>query len=283
MPVRWPTRSPPARPLSAKQRAELAVLLRRDRPRTAGQADGRRGAADPMDDSTHRTDMQAAARQATPMPDDQQPPHRAWTAREIAEQLGILYASTLKVIEAEMAYRPGGDARDPGVGGRVAGADRPDRRADRPDHRATARPRRRTHLPLPAPRPGTARRAAAGRDRRRPRPFPTPEALASLAGAAPSTRQSGKSRVVGFRWAVDRQLRDALMEWAGDARLSSPWAADIYGRARTRGHDHPHAMGVLARAWVYVIWRCWQDGVAYDPARHGGAQRLCGPSSASAA
>jgi transposase len=45
--------------------------------------------------------------------------------------------------------------------------------------------------------------------------FPSPEALASLAGVAPSTCQSGKSRMVGFRWAVDRQLRDALVEWAG--------------------------------------------------------------------
>ena len=31
--------------------------------------------------------------------------------------------------------------------------------------------------------------------------FPTPEALACLAGVAPSTRQSGKMRSVGFRWA----------------------------------------------------------------------------------
>jgi hypothetical protein len=23
-----------------------------------------------------------------------------------------------------------------------------------------------------------------------------------------------------------------------------------------------------ARAWSRVIWRCWQDGVAYDPSRH---------------
>lgn len=112
--------------------------------------------------------------------------------------------------------------------------------------------------------------------------FPTPEALASLAGVSPSTRKSGKSRVVGFRWAVDRQLRDALVEWAGDSRLSSPWAADIYRRARARGHGHPHAVRVLAGAWVYVIWRCWQDGVAYDPARHGGAQRLSPSASASA-
>ena len=77
--------------------------------------------------------------------------------------------------------------------------------------------------------------------------------------------------------------RDALVEWAGDSRLSSPWAADICQRARARGHDHPHAVWVLARAWVYVVWRCWQDGVAYDSARHGGAQRLCSALSASAA
>jgi transposase len=107
--------------------------------------------------------------------------------------------------------------------------------------------------------------------------FPTPEALASLAGVAPSTRQSGKSRVVGFRWAVDRQLRDALVEWAGDSRLSNPWAADIYRRARDRGCDHPHAVRILARAWDYVVWRCRQDGTAYDPARHVALQRLMPP------
>jgi transposase len=48
-----------------------------------------------------------------------------------------------------------------------------------------------------------------------------PEALASSAGVAPPTRQWGKVEMVGFRWAVDRQLRDALVEWAGDSRLSS--------------------------------------------------------------
>jgi transposase len=45
--------------------------------------------------------------------------------------------------------------------------------------------------------------------------FPTPEALFCLAGAAPSTRQSGKVKVVSFRWAVDKQLRDAVCDFAG--------------------------------------------------------------------
>ncbi|MDK3258798.1 IS110 family transposase, partial [Blastococcus capsensis] len=98
--------------------------------------------------------------------------------------------------------------------------------------------------------------------------FPSPESLACLAGAAPSTRQSGKIRAVGFRWACDKQLRDAVCDFAADSRHANPWAADLYNRARARGHDHPHAVRILARAWLYVIWHCWQAGEAYDPARH---------------
>jgi transposase len=103
--------------------------------------------------------------------------------------------------------------------------------------------------------------------------FPTPQALACMAGAAPSTRQSGQLRAVSFRWACDKQLRDAVTDFAADSRRANPWAADLYNRARNRGHDHPHAVRILARAWLFVIWRCWQDGTAYDPARHAALQR----------
>ena len=104
--------------------------------------------------------------------------------------------------------------------------------------------------------------------------FPTPEALACLAGAAPSTKQSGKSKVVVFRWAVDKQLRGAVIDFAGDSWQANPWAEDLYRRARARRLDHPHAVRILARAWLHIIWRCWQDGVPYDPAKHGALQRL---------
>jgi transposase len=107
--------------------------------------------------------------------------------------------------------------------------------------------------------------------------FPTPEALACLAGAAPSTRQSGKVKVVAFRWAVDKQLRGAVMDFAGDSHHDNPWAADLYRRARDRNHDHPHAVRILARAWLHVIWKCWQDDEPYDPAKHRALQRLQQP------
>ena len=103
--------------------------------------------------------------------------------------------------------------------------------------------------------------------------FPTPQSLTCLAGVAPSTRQSGKNRSVGFRWACDKQLRDAVCDFAGDSRRASPWAEHLYQQARARGHDHPHAVRILARAWLDVIWRCWHDSVPYDPQRHGALQR----------
>ena len=77
-----------------------------------------------------------------------------------------------------------------------------------------------------------------------------------------------------FRWGADKQLRDALCDFAADSRHVHLWAARLYEQARARGHDHPHAVRVLARAWVHVIWRCWQDNVPYDPAVHGALQAL---------
>jgi transposase len=131
------------------------------------------------------------------------------------------------------------------------------------------------HIFTSLPRSGTVRAARLlaeiGDCRAR---FPTPESLACLSGVAPSTRQSGKVTYVGFRWAADKQLRDAVCDFAGDSRRANPWAADVYNRARARGHDHPHTVRILARAWLYVIWHCWQDGVAYDPTQHRALQAL---------
>jgi transposase len=125
------------------------------------------------------------------------------------------------------------------------------------------------------PRSGTVRAArllaeigdARGR-------FPTRDSMTCLAGVAPSTRQSGKVKAVTFRWGADRQLRDALCDFAGDSRRANPWAADLYDKAIARGCDHPHAVRILARAWAHVIWRCWQDHAPYDPAAHGSLQTL---------
>jgi transposase len=112
--------------------------------------------------------------------------------------------------------------------------------------------------------------------------FPDPQALASLAGVAPVTRQSGTHISHGFRWAVNRQLRDAVCDFAAGSRPASPWAAALYDDARARGKDHPHAVRITARAWTGVIWRCWQEGTPYDPAKHNALQAVLARQQASA-
>ena len=101
-----------------------------------------------------------------------------------------------------------------------------------------------------------------------------PDSVAALAGVTPVTSQSGKHRDVHFRWACNKRFRVAVTTFADNSRHASPWAAKVYSDARARGKDHPHAVRIVARAWLYVIWHCWQDGVAYDPARHKALQRI---------
>jgi transposase len=112
--------------------------------------------------------------------------------------------------------------------------------------------------------------------------FPDPQALICLAGAAPSTRQSGKHKAITFRWAVRKQLRDAVCDFADGSRHANAQAAQIYNDAIARGKDHPLAVRILARAWLYVIWECWHNGTAYDPARHRALQRLLAAQDAAA-
>jgi transposase len=104
--------------------------------------------------------------------------------------------------------------------------------------------------------------------------YDSPEAIAALAGVTPVTKKSGKHEAVHFRWACNKRLRKAITTFADNSRHASPWAADIYQRAIARGCDHPHAVRVLARAWIRVIWRCWTDRQPYDAARHTAALRL---------
>lgn len=104
--------------------------------------------------------------------------------------------------------------------------------------------------------------------------FPTANSLAALAGVAPSTRQSGNVKAVTFRWGCNKQLRDALCDFAGDSRHDNAWAADLYNRAIARGHNHQHAVRILGRAWAGVIWRCWHENLSYDPSQHRALQNI---------
>lgn len=104
--------------------------------------------------------------------------------------------------------------------------------------------------------------------------YPTEAAMAADAGMSPVALESGKLRVATFRRACDKRLRAAVATLADSTRHWHPWAREVYLRARSRGQDHPHAIRTLGRAWIRVLWRCWQDRTPYDPARHGNFGRL---------
>jgi transposase len=104
--------------------------------------------------------------------------------------------------------------------------------------------------------------------------YPNAEALAADAGMSAVAVESGKQRGASFRRACDKRLRSAVATLADASRHRHPWAADVYQRARARGCDHPHALRILGRAWLRVLWRMWQDRTTYDPNRHRNLQRL---------
>ena len=101
--------------------------------------------------------------------------------------------------------------------------------------------------------------------------YPTRDTLAADAGHAAVAIESGKRKAACFRWACNKRLRTAFCMLADTTRHHNPWAQDTYARAR--GHDHPRAIRTLGRAWCRILWRCWQDRMPYDPARHRALQQ----------
>jgi transposase len=96
---------------------------------------------------------------------------------------------------------------------------------------------------------------------------------AALCGAAPITKRSGQQRSVSFRYATNTKARKAITLYADNSRRASPWAERIYRDARARGCRHAHAIRILARAWLRVIYACWHSNTPYDPARRRGRER----------
>jgi transposase len=101
--------------------------------------------------------------------------------------------------------------------------------------------------------------------------FATAAAVQAHAGTCPVTIQSGKRRVVRFRLGCCKSFRNALQQFA---RLSvrgphaSPWAKAYLSDQLARGHSYSRALRALANRWVVIIFRLWQDRVAYEERIH---------------
>ena len=106
--------------------------------------------------------------------------------------------------------------------------------------------------------------AEIGEDRQR---FPTVDVLLAEAGLAPVTLASGKVTRVRFRRACNTRLRDSFNWWAYTLkRIDEPSRAS-YLAALERGQHSHRALRTIGARWGRILWRCWQDGVPFDPAR----------------
>ncbi|MFD8589993.1 IS110 family transposase [Streptomyces sp. NPDC059637] len=95
--------------------------------------------------------------------------------------------------------------------------------------------------------------------------FPTAAHLASYAGLAPATRQSGTS-IHGEHAprGGNRQLKRAMF-LSAFAALHDPASRTYYDRCRTRGKTHTQALLRLARHRISVLFAMLRDGTFYEP------------------
>jgi transposase len=107
--------------------------------------------------------------------------------------------------------------------------------------------------------------AAMGSQRDR---FGSANEVQKYSGIAPVTESSGKKKWVHFRWACSKFLRQSFHEWAGHSIAQSVWARAYYYQQRERGKEHHAAVRALAFKWIRIVFRCWQDRVAYDETRY---------------
>jgi transposase len=94
------------------------------------------------------------------------------------------------------------------------------------------------------------------------------EHLQAVGGTAPVTQQSGKMRVVHFRFACNKHLRHHAQLFAHTTLLHCEWARRYYRRQRDRGHGHQRALRALAGKWLKIFYVLLSRGVAYDEAVH---------------
>ncbi len=50
----------------------------------------------------------------------------------------------------------------------------------------------------------------------------------------------------------------------GYSIAQSEWARAYYQQQRSKGNTHHEAVRALAFKWIRIVFRCWQDRVAYD-------------------
>src|SRR4051794_3139598 len=91
------------------------------------------------------------------------------------------------------------------------------------------------------------------------------QALRCLAGVAPVTKRSGKSRIVRMRQTAHVRLRNAVYHWARVAVQHDPRSQAKYAALRARGHGHGRALRSVAGRLIGVACTMLEAKTIFDP------------------
>ena len=116
-------------------------------------------------------------------------------------------------------------------------------------------------LPGAGPVLAPALLACVGRDAKR---FASVSEARALMGTAPVTKQSGKTRMVHFRFGCWKFARRTLHLFADESRRFSRWASEFYKSHRASGHGHHATLRALAHKWLKIILAMQRTGKSYD-------------------
>ena len=94
------------------------------------------------------------------------------------------------------------------------------------------------------------------------------QASQAQAGSVPLTKESGKVRVVRFRYSCNKRLRHAVYWLAFASLKQSEWAKAYYREQRAKGHTHHQALRALGAKWLKIIFVLWKDHKPYDENYH---------------
>lgn len=89
----------------------------------------------------------------------------------------------------------------------------------------------------------------------------------ALAGVAPVTQQSGKTKLVSLRRACHPRLRHAVYHSAARYAREDPRARLHYARLRARGYSHARAVRGVADRFLALVFALLTSGQLYDPSR----------------
>jgi transposase len=97
------------------------------------------------------------------------------------------------------------------------------------------------------------------------------DALRTLSGVAPVTKNSGKRSgrrsLVVMRNACSLRLREAMYHWARVAAQRDPKSRRAYAALRARGHSHGRALRTIADRLLSMLCAMLRTRTAYDASK----------------